>query len=61
MKAGDVLTVENLRVIRPRYRLAPKYYDPLLRRRVSRDSKKEVAVDRVSLAEQLELESRGRG
>ena len=37
MKAGDVLTAENLRVVRPGYGLAPKYYDLLLGRRVNRD------------------------
>lgn len=45
MKAGDVLTAENLRVVRPGYGLAPKYYDLLLGRRVNRDLKKGTAVD----------------
>jgi N-acetylneuraminate synthase len=34
--AGDVLTSENLRAIRPGYGLAPKHLDELLGRRVSR-------------------------
>lgn len=35
MKAGDVLTPENLRIIRPGYGLAPKHYDLLLGKRVT--------------------------
>jgi N-acetylneuraminate synthase len=45
MKAGDVLTAENLRVVRPGYGLAPKYYDLLLGRRVNRDLNKGTAVN----------------
>ncbi len=37
MRAGDVLTKENLRVIRPGHGLAPKYFDLLLGKRVARD------------------------
>jgi N-acetylneuraminate synthase len=37
MKAGDVLTSENLRRIRPGHGLPPKYYDLLLGKRVNRD------------------------
>tara|TARA_R110002110_G_scaffold168566_4_gene370087 strand:- start:10638 stop:11681 length:1044 start_codon:yes stop_codon:yes gene_type:complete len=37
LKAGDVLTCENLRRIRPGLGLPPKYYDMLLGRRVNRD------------------------
>jgi len=37
VKAGDVLTRENLRVIRPGYGLAPKHYASLLGRPVNRD------------------------
>ena len=39
MKAGDVLTAENLRIIRPGYGLAPKYYDVLLGRQVAKSIK----------------------
>lgn len=39
MKAGDTLTPENLRVVRPGFGLAPKYYEELLGRRVNRDLK----------------------
>jgi N-acetylneuraminate synthase len=37
VKAGEVLTRENLRIIRPGYGLAPKHYESLLGRRVNRD------------------------
>jgi len=40
MKAGDVLTPENLRRVRPGMGLAPKHYDKLLGRRVKGDVKK---------------------
>ena len=45
MKAGDVLTADNLRIIRPGYGLAPKYYDVLLGQRVNRDLEKGTAVE----------------
>ena len=37
LKAGDVLTRDNLRAIRPGHGLPPKYFDQLLGKRVSRD------------------------
>jgi pseudaminic acid synthase len=40
LKAGDVLTRENLRRVRPGKGLSPKYYDMLLGRQVNRDVKK---------------------
>lgn len=37
VKAGEVLTPDNLRVVRPGFGLAPKFYDSLLGRVVGRD------------------------
>jgi N-acetylneuraminate synthase len=45
IKAGEVLTPENLRSIRPGFGLAPKYYDILLGRRVNRDLEMGTAMD----------------
>jgi len=44
MNAGDVLTPENLKIVRPGMGLSPKYYDVLLGRTVSCDVKKGTAV-----------------
>lgn len=40
MKAGDILTEQNLRSVRPGYGLAPKYLNECLGKRVNRDLKK---------------------
>jgi sialic acid synthase SpsE len=40
MKAGDILTTENLRAIRPGYGLAPKYYTLSLGRPIKIDAKR---------------------
>ncbi len=40
MKAGDVLTPDNLRCVRPGMGLSPKYYNMLLGRRVNQNVKK---------------------
>lgn len=40
LKAGTVLTAENLRCVRPGRGLPPKYYEMLLGRRVNQDVKK---------------------
>lgn len=51
MKAGDLLTRENLRVIRPGSGLAPKHYESLLGRRVNRDLAMGTAMTWEYLAE----------
>lgn len=38
MKAGEVLTRENLRIVRPGFGLPPKYFDTLLGKRINRDA-----------------------
>jgi N-acetylneuraminate synthase len=38
MKAGDRLSPENLRIVRPGFGLEPKYYDIVLGKRINRDS-----------------------
>ena len=40
MKAGETLTAENLRAIRPGLGLPPKFYETLLGKKVSRDVRK---------------------
>jgi len=45
MKKGDLLNKKNLRIVRPGLGLAPKYYNILLSRKVSRDVEKGTAVD----------------
>ncbi len=44
MKAGDVLTKENLQAIRPGLGLPPKYYEVLLGKKVKRNIKKGMPV-----------------
>jgi len=44
MRAGDVFTSQNLRVIRPGFGLPPKYYDEILGRRVVSDVAKGTPV-----------------
>ncbi len=44
MNAGDILTPDNLRVVRPGLGLAPKYYDLLLGRKVNQNLKKGTAT-----------------
>ncbi len=40
IKAGEALTPENIRVIRPAYGMAPRYYDTVLGKRAVRDLKR---------------------
>jgi sialic acid synthase SpsE len=40
MQAGEVLTRDNLRCVRPGYGLAPKYFESLLGKRVNQALKK---------------------
>ena len=44
MKAGDVLTPQNLRRIRPGSGLPPRYYDQILGRRIGRDAARGVPM-----------------
>lgn len=44
MKAGEELTPENLRIVRPGMGLAPKYYEVMLGRKVNQDVKKGSAL-----------------
>ena len=44
LKAGDLLTAENVRTIRPGYGLAPKHMEAVLGRRVARDVARGTAV-----------------
>ena len=44
IKAGDELTSQNLRIVRPGLGLPPKYYDVLLGRKVNKDLKKGTAI-----------------
>ena len=44
MMAGDILTKENLRIVRPGLGLPPKYYTILLGRKINQDVKKGKAV-----------------
>lgn len=39
VKAGDIISSENIRIIRPGYGLAPKYYDSLIGRTFSKEAK----------------------
>ncbi|MDP7622352.1 MAG: N-acetylneuraminate synthase family protein, partial [SAR324 cluster bacterium] len=45
MKEGEVLTENNLRIIRPGLGLPPKYYEVILGRKVNRDVKKGTPVE----------------
>ena len=38
MVAGDRLTAENLRIVRPGFGLPPKYFDTLLGKRINSDA-----------------------
>jgi N-acetylneuraminate synthase len=38
MKGGEVLSKDNLRIVRPGFGLPPKYYDSLLGKRINRDA-----------------------
>lgn len=44
VKAGEALTPQNMRIVRPGYGISPKYYDLLLGRRVNQDLAKGTAM-----------------
>jgi pseudaminic acid synthase len=48
VKAGEVLTVENVRCVRPSFGLHPKYFEQVLNRRLKNDKD---AGDRLSLTD----------
>jgi N-acetylneuraminate synthase len=37
MRAGEVLTAQNMRILRPGFGLSPKYFETLLGKHVNRD------------------------
>lgn len=44
MKAGEVITKDHIRRIRPGFGLAPKYYDELIGRTVKKDIERGTAT-----------------
>jgi pseudaminic acid synthase len=44
VKAGEILSVENMRAIRPGLGLSPKYFDALLGKKIKKDLKKGTAL-----------------
>ncbi|QLE59140.1 pseudaminic acid synthase [Nostoc sp. TCL26-01] len=44
MKAGDILTADNLKAVRPGFGLSPKYYDIFLGKHIKQDAKKGTPV-----------------
>lgn len=44
MTAGDTFSPENMKIVRPGYGLAPRYYDMLLGKKVNKDLKKGTPV-----------------
>lgn len=50
MRAGEIITAEHIRSVRPGYGMAPKYFDSLLGRRVNKD----IEVNTAVRAEHLE-------
>lgn len=44
MKAGDMITAEHIRSVRPGFGMAPKYFDSLLGRKVNKDIEANTAV-----------------
>ena len=45
VKKGDVLSEDNIRIIRPGYSLSPKYYKAILGRKVKQDVRKGQRID----------------
>jgi N-acetylneuraminate synthase len=48
--AGEVLSAQNVRSIRPGHGLAPKYYSTVLGRKAARPLKRGMALDWTMLA-----------
>jgi pseudaminic acid synthase len=45
IKKGEVLTVENIKVVRPAYGLHPKYYEVMVKKKATRDIEKGTPLD----------------
>jgi len=45
IKAGDILTADNMRIVRPGFGLPPKHYDVLLGKRVTKDIQRGTPLD----------------
>lgn len=44
IKAGEIITCDNVRVIRPGYGLEPRYYDIILGHKAGKDIKRGTAL-----------------
>ncbi len=47
MKKGDVITKESVRIVRPGFGLAPKYFDEIIGKTLQKDTKKYTPVTKI--------------